>query len=173
MAERIKSEKWLVILFFSTVSLFLGYMIYYLISYNLTVGEWAAAFMARQAALEADGENIVLLSIDKEITIGRVKMTYRGIETKMIIIDYVILDLDPNYSYHRRISIDEAKRGFYLSNNVFRLESAGRYSMRVTPGSAEIPPESSIFIPDRRFAVFLEKNSTGRERSFSVARELT
>lgn len=65
------------------------------------------------------------LLIDKEQTVGNLKITYRGLESKTLLLDLVILELDKDYAYHRRIPIKDAKSGFRLSDQAFYTQYIG------------------------------------------------
>lgn len=134
MRERTKSEKVMVVLFFAGVGLLLGYLVYTLATFNMDFDKWRASYKSRWAKqIEAEAKDPFLLRKNIRKTVGRVDITYRGIESGAIVIDFIVLDLDPEYSYAGRIPIIVAKRGFLMGEEQYRLVSAGMHSMRIEP----------------------------------------
>ncbi len=74
----------------------------------------------------------ITLPRDQELLLERAKLIYRGIEDDSFLrIDVALLDLDPDYYYKHRISIDEAKRGITLGGKRFRVLSAKKSALHL------------------------------------------
>ena len=85
-------------------------------------------------------EEKITMPLNQEITIGKAKLVYRGLAAgSKFKIDVVIMDLDPLAHYGYRLSIDDARKGFRLAGNNFRLLSARKTAIQVLfikkPGS--------------------------------------
>ena len=69
---------------------------------------------------------------DRYTNIGKSKIFYRGIdENSKFIMDVVVLELDPNAFYRYRIPIADAKKGFRLAGQNFRLISARKSAVHL------------------------------------------
>ena len=67
----------------------------------------------------------IMLVLDRDIKIGKSKLIYRGLDGNgQFRMDVVILELDPNSFYRYFISINDAKKGFRLVGQDFKLISA-------------------------------------------------
>ena len=85
----------------------------------------------KKALLDAMKEKITL-SINQEKKIGKSKIIYRGLEGNSTFkIDVVILELDPNSFYRYRIKIDDAKKGFRLAGQNFKLISTRKSALQI------------------------------------------
>lgn len=132
MTEQTQSEKWRTILFFCFAGILFCYLVYSVVTSNVTYDQWQLTHVSGSTSLKPDDR--LTLPKDKQKTIGKLKITYRGIRAKSVIIEFALTDLDPNYAYRRIIPINEAKHGFRLSDELFRLESASRFEMQLTSG---------------------------------------
>ena len=63
--------------------------------------------------------------------VARARFNYRGIDGKIIRVDVIIPELDPDSVYHYRLNIDQAYNGFRMGGIQFRLISADRTSLRL------------------------------------------
>ena len=74
----------------------------------------------------------ILLALNHEKTIGKSKIIYRGLEgDSKFKIDVVILELDPQAFYGYRFSIDDARQGFRLVGQNFKLISARKSAIQI------------------------------------------
>ncbi len=141
MTEQIKSRKWLSVLFFCSLGLFFSYFVYFIATeatdpvYNQRLEKIRKY---RKPMLQPDGD--LILARDHWETFEGLKITYRGMEAEMIIIDFVIMDLDRDYTYHHRITAGEAKHGFNLSDSRFMMESVNTLELRLAPGPGRAYP---------------------------------
>lgn len=126
MTEQTRSRKLVIFLFFSFIVAIFGFFTYAFVTQKYSDPRWARLRVvptSQPVAPPKDGP--YPLSIDKEQTVGNLKITYRGLESKTVLLDLVILELDQDYAYHRRISIKEAKNGFRLSDQAFYTQYIG------------------------------------------------
>ena len=126
---------WLIIGFFLLVGmLFVGFI------YTAVVGprsmqsrqrlESAVSSYENKMRIRSD-EKTVILSLGQVISVGKIKMIYRGLEGDRINVDVIILELDPETAYHHSILESEAKRGLKLGGQDFELISAGETKLRL------------------------------------------
>ena len=74
----------------------------------------------------------IMLVLDREITFGKSKIVYRGLDgNAKFKMDVAILELDPNAYYRYRIPIKAAKKGFRLAGQNFRLISARKSAIQL------------------------------------------
>jgi len=74
----------------------------------------------------------VLLSLNKEKKFEKSKIVYRGLEgSSAFKIDVVIPEFDPNAYYRYRINIENAKKGFRLGGQNFKLISARKSAVQM------------------------------------------
>jgi len=74
----------------------------------------------------------VLLSLNKEKKFEKSKIIYRGLAGNSAFkIDVVIPEFDPNAYYRYRIHIKNAKKGFRLGGQKFKLISARKSAVQV------------------------------------------
>lgn len=136
--ENIRGQRWLVIGFFVLIgALFVWFAIF------LAMG-WTDPFYNRwlsqhkvpsyEDSPHRLGE-MVLLKNQQQIA-GTLKLTYRGKTSGAILLDVVLLQLDPTYAYHRHIPITEAMEGFWLSGSRFKVVSASNDRLRIHKNSA-------------------------------------
>lgn len=77
-------------------------------------------------------EEKIILPLNQEKIIGRAKIVYRGLAANSKFkIDVVILDLDPYAYYGYRLSINDARKGFRLAGNDFKLISARKNAIKI------------------------------------------
>jgi hypothetical protein len=83
-------------------------------------------------ALSNPAREKILLALNHEKTIGKSKIIYRGLEgDSKFKIDVVILELDPQAFYGYRFSIDNARQGFRLVGQNFKLISARESAIQI------------------------------------------
>jgi hypothetical protein len=133
MPNRTRKQKWLTIFFFFLV----GYLFVYLL-YMITSRHTEQAFRRdlpprpdTQRAKPIQDKGLFLK--DQPHITGRLKIIYRGHTAGDILIDLILMDLDADYAYPRRIPINEAKRGFRLSDSRFKLVSVDADYIRLIP----------------------------------------
>jgi hypothetical protein len=74
----------------------------------------------------------ILLALNHEKTIGKSKIIYRGLAgDSKFKIDVVIMELDPQAFYGHRFSIDDARQGFRLVGQNFKLISARESAIQI------------------------------------------
>ena len=74
----------------------------------------------------------ITLALNQEKEFTKSKIIYRGLDEKSrLIIDVVILDLDPETYYPYRIHTYEARRGFRLAGQNFKLISARKSALKL------------------------------------------
>ena len=66
----------------------------------------------------------LLLTKDRAMPVGHAVITFRGMMRDRIFLDVCIPALDPAFAYRRDITVQEAKSGFRMAENEFRLVSA-------------------------------------------------
>ncbi len=83
-------------------------------------------------ALSNPAREKILLALNHEKTIGKSKIIYRGLEgDSKFKIDVVILELDPQAFYGYRFEIDDARQGFRLAGQNFKLISARESAIQI------------------------------------------
>jgi hypothetical protein len=74
----------------------------------------------------------ILLVLDRDTKFGKSKIVYRGLDgNAKFSMDVAILELDPNAFYRYRIPINDAKKGFRLAGQNFRLISARKSAIQL------------------------------------------
>lgn len=86
----------------------------------------------RERALSGPVKEKVLLSLNQEKNFEKSKIVYRGLEgSSAFKIDVVIQEFDPNTYYRYRIHIKNAKKGFRLGGQNFKLISARKSAVQI------------------------------------------
>ena len=132
--ERTKYKNWLVALFWVAVSGLFGYFIYFLVTDGTDPTYqrlYTRSVPSTTKPVNSPRDTNILLPKNQTQTVGNLKLTYRGTYDKTIILDFILLDLDSQYTYRRRIKRDEAQYGFYLSAHHFRVDSVTQQSLRL------------------------------------------
>ena len=94
--------------------------------WNTTSGD------ANGTALSDPIKEKITLALNQDKKIGKSKIIYRGLEGNSTFkIDVVVLDLDPNSFYRYRIKIDDAKKGFRLAGQNFKLISSRKSAIQI------------------------------------------
>ena len=137
MSENVRSQKWLAISFFVVCNLIFFGLIYAIItrSADLTYSNWMGNFRAspeaRSEVAEISKDNPIVLVKGQQIRVGRIELIYRGLSSGELRLDIVLLDLDPQYAYHREIPIAEAKKGIQVSDRRFKVLSVNRLNLKL------------------------------------------
>lgn len=71
------------------------------------------------------------LQLNRQERVGDILMTYRGKQGRAFRMDVIVPDLDPQYTYLRKIQIEDARKGFQIGAERFVLRSAGMRSIRL------------------------------------------
>jgi hypothetical protein len=133
--EENRNRRWLIIGFFLLIGLlFVGFI------YTAVVGPRS---MQSQQRLESavssyekrikgrSDDKTVILPLGQVISVGKIKMIYRGLEGDRINVDVIIPELDPETAYHHSLHESEAKRGLKFGGQDFELISAGDTKLRL------------------------------------------
>lgn len=130
-------QKWLLILFFSAIGLLFIYFFSTIVLDKTDRTYTKRLERARQGpGSYRQGEKINLIK-DRPATVGKIRMTYRGLASGALLMDLVLLELDPDYSYSRRIPLKEGRRGFLLSNHLFSVTSINSRRLRLVMGPSK------------------------------------
>ena len=90
----------------------------------------------KRTAEAASGRYV--LHRDQSRTIGRVSLTYRGLEQGSVcLIDVIIPDLDPERPYKYRLDIGTAEKGFRMAGRHFKLDTTRKnfiHIVEIAPG---------------------------------------
>jgi len=87
---------------------------------------------AKKKALSDPIKEKILLLLNQAKKFDKSKIIYRGLEGNTTFkVDVVILELDPNSYYRYRIQIDDAKKGFRLVGQKFKLISTRRSAIQI------------------------------------------
>ena len=80
--------------------------------------------------------NRLLLPLDQPLLFKGLKLTYRGMPySASFQLDFVIQNLDPSFTYSRKISAREARRGFLIDDHPFALEKVSPLYLRLRSGT--------------------------------------
>ena len=96
--------------------------------------QWGNTYQrdVRERALSGPVKEKVLLSLNQEKKFEKSKIVYRGLEgSSAFKIDVVIPEFDPNAYYRYRIHIEDAKKGFRLGGQNFKLISARKSAAQI------------------------------------------
>ena len=120
MTRQELKKNWAVILFFGSLFLIFSYLIYFLTTgtYDQSARRWVSRTEVRDLIPQGDGNFI--LKNDVPVITGNLKITYHGMRAGALLIDLVLLELDPVYAYRYRIPVARARKEFSLSNSRFR-----------------------------------------------------
>lgn len=132
-----RSQKWLIVSFFSAISLLFVYFIVSIV-FDRTDKTYTARYeRAREGpGSYHQGARINLIK-DQPATVGKIRMTYRGRASGTLLMDLVLLELDPNYSYLRRIPLKDGRRGFIVSNRQFSVTSVSNRRLKLVMGPSK------------------------------------
>ena len=129
--ENRRSQKWLILSFFTSVSLLFVYFIF-----SLATGTTDKKYQRRlESARTGPGSYYqdvrVNLFREEPVTVNRLKLTYRGLSSGSLLLDVILLDLDPEYVYSRTIPVSDAKKGFRISDHRFKATSVSGKRLRL------------------------------------------
>ena len=139
MSENVRNQKWLAISFFVVVNFIFIALIYSIISgtadrdYANWMGNTRSNLgtRAKDADISKDGQ--IVMVKDQLISTEKLQMTYRGLSSGMLTLDLVLLELDPQYKYRRQIPVEEARQGFQVSDQRFKVISVNRQRLKLIP----------------------------------------
>lgn len=83
-------------------------------------GEGAAAGVRAASRVLRD---TVVLPRNRHVMVNNTRLVYRGLNDRQILLEFYLLQLDPETPYRERISKDDAQKGFRLGDAVFQLHS--------------------------------------------------
>ncbi len=136
MVGNLYGRKWLVISFFSAISFFFIYFIYFLATQSVdeTYARIFKPAPERPRVTDFSNDSDFFLLKDQPITVGKIQMTYRGIVSGIVVLDIILVELDPDYTYLRQMSVQRAKQGFQILNRKFKALSVGKNLLRINMG---------------------------------------
>ena len=133
--EETRKRRWLIILFFTVLTVLFVSFIYFGFKgpidprYRRRLEE-AVQQYRKQADAKKDTINVVL-SKGKTRQIGNIVLGYRGIENDTLLIDVIILELDPEMTYPHKIPSSKKKQEIRLGGQPFKIISAGKSSVHL------------------------------------------
>lgn len=139
MAENVRNQKWLTVSFFLACGLVFVVFVYVISSGTVdrSYQNWMTNLRTQSEAdsrpASISGDEAVIVLKDRQVDLGNVLLTYRGLSSGSLQLDLVILDLDPQYVYHRRIPVETAEKGFEIAHRRFKALSVSRRSLKLLP----------------------------------------
>ena len=133
--EETKKRRWLIILFFTVLAVLFSSFIYFGYKgpidprYRRRLEETVQQYR-KQASAKTDTINVVLSKGQKR-QIGNIILSYRGIEKSTLLIDVVILELDPEMTYPHKIPTSKKKQQIRLGGQPIKIVSAGKSSLHL------------------------------------------
>ncbi len=99
----------------------------------MSVSRWRGSDQdAQMRAYSNSLKERIMLVLDQDLKIGRSKIIYRGLkENDQFRMDVIVLDLDPDIFYRYTIPINDAKEGFRLVGQNFKLISAHKSTIQL------------------------------------------
>jgi len=99
----------------------------------MSASKWGRDYRDTQKAAPSNPlKEKIMLVRDRDIKFGKSKIVYRGLDgNAKFRMDVAILELDPNAFYRYRIPINDAKKGFRLAGQNFRLISARKSAIQL------------------------------------------
>ena len=137
MSENVRRQKWLAISFFLVCVLIFAALIYTIIfgSTDRAYSNWMASARSKpEGSTNEKGiwqDGLLVMLKDQQVDLENVQLTYRGLSSGDVLLDLVLLDLDPQYVYHRQIPVEAARQGFQVSNRRFKVISANRQRLKL------------------------------------------
>ena len=125
--DRIFKRRWQTILFFSVLAI-----LFIAIFYGAFHGPWDPRFRRRmeetarqykKAPPPPIQKDKITLTRNEPLTVGKNRFLFYGIEENQVHIAVYLLELDPEFAYHYRIPIKEARKGFRMGGQYFVLRS--------------------------------------------------
>lgn len=71
----------------------------------------------------------VFLLKGSSLTVNNTRLVYKGLHDKHIILEYYLLELDPDCPYHSTIPRADTARGIRMGDGLFHLVSVGRNAL--------------------------------------------
>ena len=133
--EETKKRRWLIILFFTVLTVLFSSFIYFGYKgpidprYRRRLEETVQQYR-KEASAKKDTINVVLSKGQKR-QIGNIILGYRGIEKDALLIDVVILELDPQTTYPHKIPTSKKKQEVRLGGQPFKIVSAGKSTIQL------------------------------------------
>lgn len=132
-----RGQKWLIGSFFSAIGLLFLYFIVSIVLDRTDKTYTARLEHAREGpGSYQQGAKINLIK-DQPATVGKIQMTYRGRDSGALLMDLVLLELDPNYIYSRRIPFKKGRHGFLVSNRQFSVISINDRRLKLVIGPSK------------------------------------
>jgi hypothetical protein len=137
MSENVHNQKWLAISFFVVCNLIFFALIYTIV-HNPTDSAYTNSMdsarsnpesKTKDSGLSKDG--LLILLKDQQADMEKVRLTFRGFSSGALLLDLVLLDLDPQYVYHRQIPVEAARQGFQVSDQRFKVISVNRQRLKL------------------------------------------
>ena len=137
MSEDVRRQKWLAISFFLVCNLIFFALIYAIVfkptdsAYSNWMGTAPANPWVDSRNTGISNEISMVLPKGQQVELENLKMTYRGLASGQLLLDLVLLDLDPQYVYHRKIPVEIAGQGFQVSDRRFKVISINRQRLKL------------------------------------------
>jgi len=138
MSENVRRQKWLAISFFLVCVLTFAALSYTIISGSTdrAYSNWMASARSKPEGSTNDKgiwqeDGLLVMLKDEQVDLENVQLTYRGLSSGDVLLDLVLLDLDPQYVYHRQIPVEAARQGIQVSNWRFKVISANRQRLQL------------------------------------------
>jgi hypothetical protein len=131
--DEVLKNRWWVRLFFTGTILLFGGFVAYIITHPTPPGYVMGSGGKRSATPAthfAPGDTVTIPQ-GKTVSVGEIRITYRGMDNGHIRLEVVVGSLDPDYAYGLRIAVPEAKAGFRSGERSFRLVSARTSRIRL------------------------------------------
>ncbi len=140
MAENVRNQKWLAVSFFLACGAVFLVFIYVISSGKVdrSYQNWMAPSRSapesdsRTAGASSDNAMVIALK-DRQVAVGNILLTYRGITSGRLRVDLVIPDLDSQYVYHRRIPVEAAEQEIGIAGRRFKILSINRQQIILLP----------------------------------------
>ncbi len=129
--NKFAAEKWLTLGFLLTCGVVLAVLGFKLFTHQRTQTPQTAMQPGRIAS-SAGHDQWVLLK-DQSLTIGDLKITYRGIARGEILLDVTLLQLDPYYAYRKSFPREPARRGVQLGQRFFKVAAVRGAYLKLVP----------------------------------------
>ncbi|BBO72907.1 hypothetical protein DSCW_03240 [Desulfosarcina widdelii] len=120
-------HKWPAVIFFVTCGLFFFGCVWYLWA-GATNPEYywqpseALALESPEPFLEKN--ECVLLTKNKGVRVNGARVVYRGSRNGALLLDLYVLQLDPHYGYPHKIEEDQARKGFRMGEEHYKVLAA-------------------------------------------------
>ena len=84
-----------------------------------------------QSKRRIEPDDPIILYKDDVVSIGKIKLIYRGVADEMLNIGVIINDLDPDMVYLHRIPIRDAENGVQLGGVMFQVISTSASKLKL------------------------------------------